>query len=645
VIGTTVVLSGVSYRVVGVAPPGFKQPDAHRSGPWTPDFWHVFKAHNITDRGDHFAPMVARLRPGVSVAAANAGLARLFDELGRKYPTDDAHRTAVAVPLRQQLLGDVAPMLVTIYLAVVGVLLVACANVANLFLSRAAAREREVSVRFAVGASRGRILAQLFTEALLYVGAGGVLGFGLATIGIREFLAMKPPGIPFLDAVSVDWTVAAYTLAIVIATTLLTGLVPAVGLSRPDLSVALKAGGRGGDSSRGGRARNALAIAEIALALALVTASALSVRSFLALTGEPIGIDPTNVYVAAIRGFPVRYETDTNAVRNFQARVLEKLKGSPLIEDAAFDAMFPFGDRHSDTTLLFPGVHYAPGQEPATNISDATPDAFDVLREPLLRGRRFDERDGPGGAPVAIVNEAFVKRFFPDGNAIGKRIKPDQASVEKEPPYRTIVGIVGNAPEDFVTPDNPATWVPSAQEPDISSGILVRSRGSRADIAAVLKDAVTAADATMPAPKIESLGSKMSDSVARVRIGAALLALLAGVALFLAVAGVYAVISYGVERRTHEIGIRMALGARSGQVVAMILRGAGAMAAIGILAGLGLAAASSRMLQSQLVGITALDPWTYVCVVAILVSAVILAAAIPALRAARVDPNEALRYE
>lgn len=649
VIGQTIRLSDTPSKIVGIAPATFVQPDAQKTFV-DADYWSVFKAADLSDRGqygrgNHSFTEIVSLKPSATIGSANADLARIFKALEKKYPGSNALTSAHLVPLREDLFGNIQATLLTIFAVVAGVLLIGCVNVANLLLSRAAGRERELSVRFAVGASRARIISQLFTETLLYVGTGALLGLGLAAAGIRAFVALRPPGIPRVESIAVDPNVILYTVGLVAVATVLAGLVPALSLSRPDLSIALKAGGRGGHSSRGAKLRGILVTAEIALALVLVTTSGLSLRSYLALTNRPIGIDASNVYVGRLSGFSEKRYAADDATRNFQRDVLARLAATPGIEHVAFAFNLPFGPSYSMSDVRVQGDHLVPGHDKETEVSAISPDTFAVLRIPLLRGRTFSDGDTKGAAPVAIVSEEFVKRYLPGSDGIGKVVKVEMGTGPGEPPYRRVVGVVGDTRHTYALENKPEAYLPNTQLPIDYAALIVRSTDSQQVITETLKRAVAQVDPTLSAPRVETLRSRMGDTVGRERIGAILLGSLAFVALLLAIAGVYGVVSYDVGQRTHEIGVRVALGATTRTIVVMVLRGAIVLASSGIAIGLGLAALSSWLIEGQLVDVSALDPRTYLVVIVLLAVAVFFASLIPALRAARVDPVTALRYE
>ena len=646
VLGRVLRTSDGTHVVIGVAPAGLLQPDPNNGRLDTSDYWSVYtNAENIPkSRGSHSDRFIARLAPGVSLARANADVHGIATRLARKYPDEDADHDDYVVTLADATFGDVRAILITTFIAVAGVLLVACANVANLLLSRSATREREFSVRFAVGASRARIISQLFTETALLVGMGGVLGLVVAAFGVRVFLALHPPGLPRVDSVTIDWNVLPYAFGLIVLATVLAGIGPALTVARPDLSTALKAGGRSGDGSHGGRLRNAFVVAELALAVVLVCASALTVRSFVALVDRPTGVDTADVYQYGLNGFSTTRYAQPEAVAAFHRRLLDRLAADPNLATAAFAYNYPFGSGYSDTSVEFPGVKHQ-GMENLSAFSIVTPKFFNVLHIPLLQGRFFDDRDRAGTAAVAIVNEAFIKRYYPDGKALGKHLTVDfDVRDLKVLPVRTIVGVVADTRHRFTEPAEPNAYLPDAQEPLDWAKLIVRTRDPVPAGKAVTA-AVAAVDPALPVPEASSLADSMAASVGPQRTGAVLLSILSFVALFLAVAGVYAVVSYGVTQRTHEIGIRMALGARSRTIVAMVVVGALRLATTGILIGLILAVAASQLIESQLVDTAPRDVLTYVLVVVVLLAAVLLAAVLPALRASRVQPMTALRYE
>ena len=648
VIGETVRLSDTPARIVGVAPATFIQPDVENTFSDTA-YWSILKDG---DTGGLFGygpdnysfTLIVLRKPGVTIEAANADLARIFKTLEKKYPATNALISARLVPLREDLFGPIQATMLTIFAVVAGVLLIGCVTVTNLLLSRAASRVHELSLRFAIGASRARIVAQLFTETLLYVGTGGLLGLGFAAAGIRAFIALRPPGIPRIDNVTVDLNVVLYTVGLVALATLLAGLVPALSFSRPDLSVALKAGGRSGDSSRGARVRGMLVSVEIALALVLVTTSGLSLRSFEALTSRPIGLDPSNVYVAEMGGFSDRLYSNDDTTRRFQHDILTKLATTPGTEHAAFVSNLPFYQYILEGIVRAVGAHAIPwAQDNGTDASAISPNAFSVLRIPLLHGRIFNDRDTKGSAPVVIVDQEFVKRYLKGNDGVGQLVKID-LGIGANPPYRRVVGVVGDTRHTYANEVGPTVYLPSGQLP-IFSTLIVRSSDSPHVVGEKLARVLAQVDPTLQPPKVETLSSRMAQSVGRARVGAILLGALALIALILAIAGVYGVVSYDVGQRMHEIGIRVALGASTRAIVVLVLRSALVLASSGIAIGLGLAALSSRLIEAQLVDVSALDPRTYLVVVVLLAVAVFVASLIPALRAARVDPVTALRYE
>jgi putative ABC transport system permease protein len=649
VIGRTVSLSDRPVTIIGVAPATFEQPDPGHGGLANADYWLVKKRATSTeqDRSSHSEREVALLKPHVSIAAANADLERIFAILVKKHGESNAGRTAFVTDAREELLGKIGPMLLTVYIAVLGVLLIACANVANLLLSRAASREGELSVRFALGASRRRIVAQLLTETLLYAIAGGGAGLALAAVAIEQFIALNPPGIPRLSTVSVDITVIAYSAGIVLVTTLIAGLIPALSLSKPDLSGSLKAGGRGIEGGYGARTRRLLVIAEIALALALVTLSGLSLRSFIALINQPMGVNIDRVYVVRLAGFSDKRYAKSPAVRLLQTRLMSAMSERFGSSSSSFALTYPFSGVWSTSEAEFPGRKRDALHPDLVDVGIVSPPFFDILHIPLLRGRAFDARDVYGATPVVIVTRSFAERYFPRGDALGHSIEVGFETNDdvKKPPFRKIVGIVADTRHDFTTGVTPEAFMPAAQEPLTWDELLVRSAAPQHKVENDVRKVVQSVDPTLPAPSVVKLSDVELRFVSRERVSAALLATLAFIALFLAIAGVYGVVSYGVAQRTHEIGIRVALGARTFNILSMVLRGALAVAVAGICIGLGLAAICSRLLTDQLFGVSTLDALTYVSVVTLLLVVVFIAALVPAVRASRIQPMSALRYE
>jgi putative ABC transport system permease protein len=647
VLGSLVELGGDAYRVIGVAPPEFRQPRIGR-GFVRADLWTFLPENGAGtqyDRGYHTFSVVARLRPGVSIASVKASLNDTVLALARRYPDDDTGLKIDVATLTDSLVGSARAVLYALFAAVGAVLLVACANVANLLLSRAASRDREFSVRAALGASRGRIVAQLLVETFVLSAAGGALGIGLAYGVVAAFVAFHPPNIPRADLVSVDAASLLYTLGIVGFCTLASGLAPALASSRRDVALALKHAGRGGDAHRGARARNVLVACEIAMTLALVVAAGLVVRSFVALTAQPLGFAATGIEIVSEIDLPdKRYGVDA-AREAFMTRVIRTASAVPGVKHVAWGFGIPFEGIRWGTTFTIPGRTERPGYEPDTNASPVGADYFRIVRATLLAGRTFTDDDRMGTLPVVVVNETFARTFFPGHAALGARIVPGiSLAAEKTSPQRTIVGVVADMRTSFTKPAEPTIYLPARQMPLSDSSLLVEALPGTNPAAAVAS-AVSALDPLLPRPEVVAFPALLWSSIAVQRLSVAALCSLAFVALALSIAGVFAVVSYGVTQRTHEFGVRMALGADARQIVRMVLANAMRLALAGIALGLLVAGAGTRFLGDQLFETQPLDPLTFVSVTLLVILAALSAALVPARRATRVDPIVALRYE
>lgn len=642
IIGTTVYLNGDPYTIIGIAPAAFHGPATFGT---EPSYWTGLQpTADDLDRGSDFLEAYGRLRPSVSMTLAQADVDALMASLARRYVDTNKHVGARLRSLDESVRGSVRPLLFGVFAAVAGVLLVACANVANLLLSRAATRERELAVRYAIGASRTRIVAQILTETLLFTLFGGVFGIVLAAVAVNEFVALRPPGIPRLDAITFDGTAAAFTFAAVVFCTLAAGLIPALSLSRLELGDALKAAGRGGDRSRGARARAVFVTSEIAITLALVIASGLVVRSFFALTNMPLGFDPHGVLSVYIANLPERaYKTDAQLIA-FHRLALARASRIPGVIDTAWMATAPFSGRNYAVSFANPERPMPAGEHPSAGFNMVSASYFGTLHIPLLRGRLFDESDRVGTTPVIIVNERFAREFYGTTAVIGKRIKPELSVDGAGEKLYTIVGVCADTRESYATPARPHLFFVDTQLAFTSDGILLVRATPNVDRAA-LAAIVPALDPNLAPGNVAALDDDLVADAARARLSAIALGTLALIALFLSIAGIYAVVSYGVTQRTHEFGIRKALGARGRHVLRDVLLRAARLAALGILGGLVLAGFAARLVASQLYGVGVIDPPTYAAVVVILFAATLIAAIIPAVRAMRVDPIVALRYE
>jgi putative ABC transport system permease protein len=648
ILGKQVTMVGRTHTITGVMPRGWKFPIQRENIDYITPLVPMFStapADYVNHRGNHFLSVVGCLKDGVDLRSATADLETIATQLAMQYPDKDAGRTERAVGLQTDVVGDVRPALLVLTTAVALVLLIACANVANLFLARAAAREREIAIRTALGASRFLIVRQLLVETLLLAGLGGATGLLLAWWSTDALIAMGPADLPRLDEIHVNGMVVAFTGGVAVLTSLIFGLIPALQASRPRIEQSLKETSRASTGGlRGQRLRSVFVVSQFALSLVLLVGAGLLIRSFSQLSAVEPGFDPRGV-VTFWQTLPkARYAGLDEEVRFFD-QLLPKLASLPGIKDAGAVSPLPFSGNESSSTFTIVGQPVPPeGLEPSASHLTTAGNYFQTMRIPLKSGRIFDWHDRKDSPPVMIINQAFADKHFANQNPIGQRVKI--GSSEEEPP-REIVGVVGTAKHGgLAEPGAPEFYVPFAQDPDRFLDIVVRM--SWADASgpdAMIRRAVHEIDSQQFIPAVKPLSRLVSQTLSQTRFNTALLGAFATVAILLAVVGIYGVIAYNVAQRTKEIGIRMALGAQSRQMLTMILRQSLTMAAIGIAFGLLGALAATRLLTALLYGVGATDLPTYLAVVLLLSVAALFAGLLPARRAMNVDPVVALRTE
>jgi predicted permease len=648
VLGRVLRLSGVNHTVIGVAARGF-QFNTH-GDIWTP----LTLVFDSQDRGAVFY-VVARLKPEATLQSAQVDMTAVAERLRAELPDTMGDREKVFVrPHLEQVVGSVRPALLILSGAVGLVLLIACANVANLLLARATGRKREIALRATLGAGRWRIVRQLMTECLALSLAGGSLGFLLSRWGISALIRSGPGNLPRAAAIEVDGTVFLFTLVVAVVSVVLFGLFPALQATKVDLHEALKEGSsRAGVGLRGGRARGALVVSEIALALVLLVGATLLIDSFLRVTRLNPGYDYDRVLTMKMSFGGMGDLTSakfTNLTRDF----IERLEASPGIERAATISTLPL--EHGLMNLFNVQGRPAPdgGREPGrAQWRIISNDYFQVMGIPLRRGRTFTDLDTQGSERVTIINDALARRYFADEDPIGRAlVSPDPSS--DDPPTR-IVGVVGDVRELALDrPATPTMFVPAAQEADevtafianiLPTGWVVRTAGDPLTYGPVVQREMLGVNRELPVSNIRSMEQVMGTSIATRQFNTLLLALFAGLALLLAVAGIYGVMSYSVAQRTHEIGVRMALGAARGATLRMIFGQGMRLAAIGVVVGILGAFALTRLMLSLLFEISATDPLVFLLVTAVLFAAAAVACVVPALRATRVDPLIAMRSE
>lgn len=652
IVGRRIALSGVPYTVVGVVAAGFR---TELDSP--PDVWLPFQIDPASSDHASYFTIMARLRTGVTLAQANAQLRLASGEFRRQFPNLMRPRDSfVAEPFVRAMVSDARPALLVLAAAVGLVLLIACANVANLMLVRASGRRREIAIRAAIGAGRARIVGQLLIESLVLAMAGGALGLLAGFSGVRALLAINTVGLPRIGGgseIAIDWRVVAFTAAVSIATGILFGLAPAVGASRADLGEALKDGGRAGTSRRQNRTRGLLVASEVALAVVLLAGAALLIRTFFALRAVDAGFDAHDVLTLRMSLAGSRYK-DAADVSRLIRDGSQRIESLPGVTRAAASYTLPLEGAFGIPFNIVGGTAYNARYDGRGWIA-ASPGYFDVFRIPLLRGRVFSDRDRAGSAPVAIVNQALARHFWSDGNPIGKQIILGRGyGPEFEEPAREIVGVVGDV-RDFGLSLNPApaVYVPIAQVTDGITALagrvaalhwVVRTRVRPKSLAPAIARELDGASGGLSVAAIRSMGEVRRESTARTDFTMTLLSIFGACALLLAIIGIYGLMAYSVEQRRQDIGIRLALGAGANDVRNMVVRHGMRLALAGIAAGLCAAFVLTRLLASFLFGVTARDPLVFITIPILLAAAALFAVWLPARRAARTDPLEALRH-
>jgi predicted permease len=596
-------------------------------------------------RGAHLLSTIGRLKPGVSAEQAQQDLSLIAKNLQRQYPETNTRRDSARVQSElESVEGDNRTPLLILLGAVFMVLLIACANLANLLLARTSEREREIAVRSAVGADRRRIVRQLLTESVLLSTIGGIAGCLLAVVSTRAMLRIIGDSIPRAAQAGVDGAVLAFAVLVSLATGLLFGMVPAFKASRTDLLANLKQSGRGTLGYRDWL-RSALVIAQVALGLVLSTAAGLLIASFLYLQHSGMGFTPDHVLTLSF-DLPDNQYPDAKKVE-FYRDYFEHIRELPGVRAAAGAMVFPLGPNNFSISFDNQDHPLPKGQRPGSPASVITPDYFKTLQIPLLAGRDFTARDDKKAQPVVIVSEAFARKYFPGENAIGKHIQPGASDSDNVEPWREIIGIVGNTKiKASGTIDQPMYYLPAAQLPSWCCLYTVaRTATDPTSLESSIRNLVSSMNKDLPVYDVRTMDDLMSVGLAQPRFHMALLGSFAGIALLLTVIGLYGVMTYSVTRRTREIGVRMALGAARISVLRMVLREAGTMVAIGLAVGIAGALLAGAVLRSILYGTTPHNPLVLITVCLILCVTGLIAAYLPARRAASIEPMNALRME
>ena len=652
VLGRTVELDRRPYTVVGVMPARSQFPiqaepiDLYETT--AGDASNADGSKPATEqRGSHSLQAIARLKPGVSIEQAQADLSTIAARLEKLYPDSNSYFGVLLKPLREDMIGDVRIALYVLFGAVVCVLLIANANVANLLLARASVRGKEIALRAALGASRARIVRQLLTESVVLSALGGIFGLLIAQWGTAALINAVPQNIPRIGDIQLDAPVLAFTLLVSLATGVIFGLVPAWQASHVDLNSALKSGMRtGSDGGHKGRLRNGLVMAEVALALVLLICAGLLIQSFARLGQVQTGLRPDRLLTARIVLPASAYPKNENIIAFFQ-QLLPKIRALPGVESASAIMPLPLSSSNMVTDFDIAEHPLPEGERPAAPARIAGTDYFKTVGIPVRQGRIFDEHDTFNAAPVVIVNEFFASKYFHGQNAIGKQITPGFSASDEKPKMRQIIGVVGNVKHRSLrNDDTPEMYLPLTQIPFDSMTLVVRTRvANPASLTSAVRAQVAAVDPNIPLTSVRVFEEYISRSLARPRFNALLLSIFAGTALLLTAIGIYGVMAYSVAQRTNEIGIRIALGAAQSSIFRLIVGQAMALVAISVVVGLIGAFAATRLLSSLLFEVGAWDPITFSVIVFLVAAVAFLAAWLPARRAAQVDPIIALRSE
>jgi putative ABC transport system permease protein len=647
VVNQSMVLDGKNYTIVGVMPQAFQFPVQNDPVElWTTVALDREGKEPITDeRGAHYMNVIARLKPGVSKEQAQAEMTSISARLEQQYPDKDLHKSSRVEPALEALVSDIRPALLILLGAVGCVLLIACANVANLLLARAMTRHKEMAIRSALGASRMRVVRQLLTESVLLSLAGGALGLVLAVWWSDLLVTLGKENIPRALQVGLDWRVLGFTLAVSVLTGVIFGLVPAIHSSKTELTESLKEGGRGsGEGARRNRVRGVLVVSELAIAVVLLVGAGLLIQSLWRLRQVSPGFDSQNLLTFVV-GIPeVKYPTEKQA--QFYRDLVTRIESLPGVRSASSVIPLPLSGDLFRISFETEGRPVAKGDQPSADFFAIGDGYFKTLGVSILKGRDFNDRDGEKAPGVIIVNQAFARKFFPNEDPVGKRIKPGISTNENKPDWREIVGVVSDVRNRNLSSQlREGYFVPAAQIPFNQMTMVVRSTSDPRSLITAVQHEVNSMDRELPVFSVKTMEQHISATVAAPRFNTTLLVIFAAVALILTIVGLYGVMSYSVALRTNEIGLRMALGAQTRDVLRLIVSQGFKLVILGLAIGLVGAFALMRVISSLLFGVTTKDPLTFVGVAVLLAFVALLACYIPARRAARVDPMEALRYE
>ena len=645
IIGRVVTLNGESYTVIGVMPRSVHLPGY---GNWNDKVWVpiAFTNEETTERGNHFLDVIARIKPGITLKQAQAEMETIAARLAKEYPRYNTRIGATVTPLHEEVVGDIKPALLILLGAVGFVLLIACANVANLLLARAAVREKEIALRLALGASRSRLTRQFLTESVLLALLGGGFGLLLALAGIRVLKTFIPATISQTQTISIDGKVLVFTALLALLTGIVFGLAPAMHASHSNLNDSLKEGGR--DSAigkKGNRLRDLLVVGEIAVSFILLIGAGLLINSFLHLRNLDPGFRADHLLTMKVDLSELRYP-DGERRSVFFDEVLFRIRALPGVQSVAVAGNLPFTYNGDSMSIAVEGIpDPPPGQWPDVIYRAIGPGYFSTMGIPMIRGRDFTDQDKADSKNVVVISEKTAQHYWPGKDPIGKRLKP--GATTSDVPWREVIGVVKDVRQnDFIAQPKMQMYFAYRQLKDLAANaLIVRTSVEPMSLATSTRDAIWAVDKDQPVANVDTMDHIVSEAIARQRFSMLLLGIFAALALILAAVGIYGVMSYSVAQRIHEIGIRMALGARRTDVLKMIVNQGLKLVSIGMMLGLAAAFLLTRVLQSLLFGISATDPVTFFGISLVLLAVAILASYLPALRATKVDPIIALRAQ
>jgi putative ABC transport system permease protein len=645
IVGRTIKLSGRPHTVVGVMPPDFTSLPAGLLQEPAELYRPVAEQPAEAERGSRHLRAIARLKPGVALEQAQAEMTTIAGRISEAHPTENTNYGVRVTPLREDLVGNVRPALLLLFGAVGFVLLIACANVGNLLLARAGARRREIAIRAALGAGRGRIVRQLLTESMLLSLLGGGLGLLAAAWGTGVVGRVGAQLVPWLGRVEVDARILAFTFAVSVLTGIVFGLAPALQASRPDLNASLKEGGRS-VAGAGGRLRGALVVAEVALSLVLLVGAGLLIKSVARLRGVDPGFTAEGVATMNLWLPSAKYQKGADQ-HEFYARLAERVGGIPGVEAVGVTSVLPVSGNFDGRTVEVEGRAYGAGERPEVENYYVSPGYLRAMSIRLTRGRAFTDADSKDAPPVVLVSETMARRQWGDEDPLGKRLRYYDPYASKDVPWRTVVGVVADVKlTGLDTKGTQGLYAPEAQSPSPAMTLVVRTgAGDPAAVVPAVRREIAALDKDLAVFNVKTMGELVADSLLLRRFSMLLLGAFAALALVLASVGIYGLIAYTVTQRTHEIGVRVALGAQRSDVFRLVVGRGMRLTLAGVGAGVVAALGLTRLMESLLFGVSASDPPTFAAIALLLTLVSLAACYVPARRATRVDPLIALRYE